>query len=510
MNFKISNIIKPKTLIIFLSLACLEVFSFLGYFHSEIRIYLFFTIVLVSLILAIKDLKYIFLISLSELIVSSFGYLFFIQIGDFKLSLRIALWFIFLSVYFVKILIEILRDKKKVLSGFKESFFSFSYSKIFLLLFTIIILGVIQGVLAGFNLKTIFADFNNWLFFLWLFPVFKIFKDNNKEKLLTEIFLVVFASVSWLIFKTLFFLFIFSHDIFFLMSPLYRWTRLNYLGEITALTSGFHRIFFQSHIYVLITFLFSFFLLKYAKLKKKERNWIYVFLVASFSVIVLTLSRSLWLGLIFTFLAYIAFLLTKKKYLDIAKTVLIFFSSLILSLFLIFLLIKIPLAGGGDFSAMATLKERTSFSEDSGAISSRWNLLPVLTKEIIYRPVLGRGFGSELTYKSNDPRVLESNNEQLYTSYAFEWGWLGLWLKLGFIGVFIYALLLFRIIRDGLIFKKNKAIAFSLVFSLLAIMAVDMFTPYLNHPLVIGFIVLSALIMYTLKSDSFYNDNLKK
>lgn len=510
MKFKLNNIIKPKTLIIFLSLACLEMFSFLGYFHSELRVYLFVAIALVSLFLAIKNLKYIFLISLSELIVTSYGYLFFIEIGGFKLSLRIALWTIFLAVYFFKIVIEILRNRKKAFNNFKESFSSFPYSRIFLLLFLVIALGVLQGVLSGFDLKTVFSDFNSWLFFLWLLPVFKIFKDNDKEELLSEIFLVVFASGSWLIFKTLFFLFIFSHNIFFLMDPLYRWTRLNYLGEITALNSGFHRIFFQSHIYTLILFLSSFFLIKDGNLKKKERNYLYIFLIASFSVIVLTLSRSLWLGLIFAFLAYAVFLLIKKSYGEIAKTTLIIFSSLLLSFLLIFLVIKLPLAGGGEFSAVSTLKERTSFDEDSGAISSRWNLLPVLVEGITSRPLLGRGFGAELSYESNDPRVLDSNDKQLYTTYAFEWGWLGMCLKIGIFGVLIYCFLLFKIIGDGLLFKKNKIIAFSLAFSLLAVIAINIFTPYFNHPLIIGFVVLSALIMYTLESDLTSKDNFKK
>lgn len=506
MSLKLKNLLNIKFSIVFLSLACFEVLSFLTYFYPGIRLYVFLAIFLVSLILAIKDLKYIFFISLSELIISSYGYLFFVNIGDFKLSLRITLWFVFLLVYFLKEVVSFLKNKKLFIINLKKDFKSFSHSRIISIFFSIILIGVFVGIFSGFNIKTIFSDANNWFFFFWFFPVFYIFnksiKGGDKEKFLFQILFVFLVSNLWLIFKTLFFLFIFSHEVFYLMEPLYRWTRLNYLGEITALNSGFYRIFFQSHIYTLIFFLFSFFFVQYGKIKKKEKNILIIFLILSFSVILLTLSRSIWIGLIFSFLVYLIYLLFKKEYKRLRRTIFLSFATFIFSLALIFIVIKIPIAGGGNFSAISVLKERTNISEDSGALSSRWNLLPVLGKEVFSHPVIGRGFGAELSYKSNDPRFLDSNGENLYTTYAFEWGWLEIWFKLGFLGVFVYIFLLFKISQEAYLLK-NKALSFSLIFSILSIVVVNMFTPYLNHPLVIGFIITIIFVIY------FYNNNLE-
>ena len=107
------------------------------------------------------------------------------------------------------------------------------------------------------------------------------------------------------------------------------------------------------------------------------------------------------------------------------------------------------------------------------------------------------GFGSVVTYRTNDPRILSSSPNGLYTTYAFEWGWLDVWLKLGFLGLLAYIILFLKIITDGL--KINKSLSLSLTVGLLVLMAVNIFSPYINHPLGIGYLVMAICIMDYLK-----------
>ena len=90
-------------------------------------------------------------------------------------------------------------------------------------------------------------------------------------------------------------------------------------------------------------------------------------------------------------------------------------------------------------------------------------------KEISQEPFFGQGYGATVTYLSQDPRVLENNPSGLYTTYAFEWGYLDIWLKLGIGGIIAYLLLLFFLIKESIILglKKNNPILLSIASILL-------------------------------------------
>jgi len=113
--------------------------------------------------------------------------------------------------------------------------------------------------------------------------------------------------------------------------------------------------------------------------------------------------------------------------------------------------------------------------------------LPKLWQEISQAPILGKGFGTTVVYQSSDPRFLEQSADGLYETYAFEWAWLDLWLKLGILGVLIYLWFLIKLIRDALSLKQ-----IGVVLCLVALAMVNVFTPYLNHPLGLGALMLIA------------------
>jgi O-antigen ligase len=126
--------------------------------------------------------------------------------------------------------------------------------------------------------------------------------------------------------------------------------------------------------------------------------------------------------------------------------------------------------------------------------------LPELWKQIGRAPILGSGFGTTVTYQTSDPRLLRQNPDGRYTTYAFEWGWLDIWLKLGFFGLLAHLSLFIWIIAAG--YKKNTWLSIGLGVGLLLIIAVSVFTPYSNHPLGIGFLFFAAAAIAKEKNGS--------
>jgi len=135
-------------------------------------------------------------------------------------------------------------------------------------------------------------------------------------------------------------------------------------------------------------------------------------------------------------------------------------------------------------------------AEAAGA--TRLNQLEPLTHGILEKPILGHGFGKTLTYISNDPRVLEKYPDGNYTTYAFEWGYLDIALKIGVVGLFIYLALIGYLFFKGISnfqFLISKPLRIGLLVGLVALCVTNIFSPYLNHPLGIGYILLISVII---------------
>src|SRR5690606_26879171 len=62
------------------------------------------------------------------------------------------------------------------------------------------------------------------------------------------------------------------------------------------------------------------------------------------------------------------------------------------------------------------------------------------------RPILGSGYGTTVTYETSDPRLLSTIGSS-YTTYAFEWGYHDIWLKIGVVGASVYAWFLYSLLR---------------------------------------------------------------
>lgn len=489
------SILKEKKTIfwVFGIFLLLEALSFFSFYLAELNIIIFFVIVVLALVLGIYKLRWAFYLVLGELLFNSMGYIFFLEIGDFKISLRIALWLVIMLIWAGKFILEFIKNRRALW----QKYLGMPYFKYFLVLLFFIAFSLIYGFVKN-NFSDAFFDFNAWLYFLLIFPLWHIlsFLDSEKkEKFYQNIIVIFISAVLFLVFESLLLLFLFSHNVSFLLD-LYHWVRDYRLGEITAMSGGFYRVFLQSQIFVLLSWLI--FLPVFNNLKnRKNIIWLLLFLSLLSSALILSFSRSFWLAGFLSFGLMLIILWRKNNFRTMLKSFCLGVVSLLLGFLFVFLVVKFPWPDPMANFDLNLISERAKIlKSDEAAVSSRWALLEVMKDDLSANFLLGRGFGARLEYQSSDPRVLENSADGVYSTYAFEWGWFDIWLKLGLLGVLSYILLLYFFLKEaGLnFFKNNDYWYLGLGLGIISLMAVNFFTPYLNHPLGIGFIVFIFLL----------------
>ncbi|MDD3710994.1 MAG: hypothetical protein PHP37_00075 [Patescibacteria group bacterium] len=497
-------IIKQKKTIflILILLFIIEVLSFLSYHFPILNLIFFSLIVLLFLVLTIYKLEWGFYILITELLANSMGYVFYLESGGFKLSLRIALWLIIIAVFLSKFLTEFIREKKACLSKYLQ----IPYFKNWLVLFFFILLGLVLGIFNN-GFSDAFFDFNAWLYLALIFPLAYILNLNSfSQKFKENIILIFLASVFFISLKSLVLLFLFSHNIPVLVFDLYYWTRKYYLGEITAMGSGFHRIFLQSQIYSLFSFIIILSAWTFSSIKKIRFHLI-LFLSLLASTLILSFSRSFWLGLFLGLALLFLVLWIKFGFKKMLKTIFVSIFSFVVGFLIVALVIKFPWPKSTADFDLNSLSSRANISVNESAISSRWALLEVMKEDLSGNFLWGRGFGARLEYPSSDPRVLEQSADGIYSTYAFEWGWFDIWLKLGIFGLIFYLFIFWVVLKNFWInFKNSKNFIYlGLILSLISLMAVNFFTPYLNHPLGIGFLLL-VVVLWSEKYPKFFEN----
>lgn len=485
---------------ILFALFAIEVLSFAAYNLPYVHIVVFTALCVITAILSIKKLLYGVLILLAELVIGSKGYLFAVSIAGFPISIRIALFLIVFAAY----IIWIIRDRK-------IDFFHWPLWKAYAAVIAIIALGAFIGYMRGNTLGNIFFDANGYLYLGLIGPATQAIKSRTD---VLQIYGVFIAAAIAIIIKTLILLFIFSKSNLwpFSASGIYRWIRDSGVGEITKRPSGFYRIFFQSHIYTV--FLFFFIGTWFALHQKIKPYKAYVLFALSFLTVFLVYSRSFWVGSVATLMIAFVWLWLGEK--TPFKKVVMIGGILVLTFacnYIVALgIINFPIPGTGRVGAGALLTERTTNIANEDAASSRISLLKPLWHAGIQHPILGSGLGTTVTYISSDPRVLETHPDGKYTTFAFEWGYLDVLLKFGVLGLAAYAFLFVLLFRYA--YRRIRATAnepqsakhietLGLILTLLALLGTHFFTPYLNHPLGIGWVVLCSII---LSSTHTYDD----
>jgi len=484
---------KNKIFLLLLVFLGVEMLSVLAFAFSPFNKAIFVVLALLFVVLSVCKLEWGLLIVLAELFIGSKGYLFYFPVEEVQISIRLTFWVLLMIIFAIKFLIQVFkyRDQSKYFRNIRH----FIFTKTYFILFTFVALALVTAFYWNNSLSNIFLDFNAWLYFLLLIPIVAIYHQKDK-KMIDNLKLVFLSAVIWLSVKTLLLLFIFTHSLSFEASS-YLWLRKSLIGEMTPTITGWPRVFIQSQIFPVIAYFFFLFRIQKYNLKElfKFKKLYLILLPALFaSSLLISFSRSFWLASLLTGILVLILIWKKYSFKKMMTTLLWVAITGIVSFAIIYLTAILPIAKPGEFKA--NFVDRVSNTGEA-AVVSRWSLLNPLFSQIMTAPVLGRGFGATVSYISSDPRVLEANPSGEYTTYAFEWGYLDMWLKFGILGLLAYLSLLFMLIRDSfrLGFKKNSYLFLGIGAGIVFLAITHFFTPYLNHPLGIGFIILSSCLI---------------
>ncbi len=370
----------------------------------------------------------------------------------------------------------------------------------------LIALGIAVGALQGFltnSPRDAFDDMNGFLTLFYFFPMISVRWDPYRRRLLL---MTLFAAGIWIALTTLALVYGFTHLPGEASHLMYTFIRDARLTEVTLLTSGrlieflgstpwYFRIFQQSQLVVVILELL--FLAATVRLWREKDAQVPIFVwlthILFCATIIASLSRSFWLGAaagagIVTILA----LLSKISVFTITKRYLATGIAVALAGLMFVLLVALPIPPRPDLSDSSFYKPKDDNTREL-AVSSRWNLLNPMLKKIIAEPIIGSGFGETVTYISDDPRLRAIDPTGEVTTYRFEWGYHDLWLKMGILGLFGFGWFLVTTLTVTweAIRRNDNHLWLMIGFSggLVALYVVHVFSPYLNHPIGLGFLV---------------------
>jgi O-antigen ligase len=233
-------------------------------------------------------------------------------------------------------------------------------------------------------------------------------------------------------------------------------------------------------------------LLSYLAARQKFRLKQNIFAIVTAFILIVSLiisfSRSFWLGLA----GALIFILTGLPFRKILKLASVAVSILALSLLIIYF-VSPDIYGvfANRFSSL--FKPATEL-----AASNRMSLINPILEKVKEKPILGSGFGTSVTYKS---LIAGTDLVEYVKVYVYEWGYLDITVKIGILGLISYLFFIFMIIRNyfkglGNLDSRYKFLLRGLLAGLIFLLIVHFTTPYLNHPLGIGFLMICAAVFY--------------
>ncbi|MDP3965086.1 MAG: O-antigen ligase family protein [bacterium] len=464
--------------------------SWLVWYQPGASTIVFWLIVATVVIFSWWKLELGLMLVLAELCIGSKGYLFSWTLADLTISIRLA---IFLTVVLIWAL--------KYFRPGKVEFRSSSFFWWYIGFLAVYVVGLGLGWLNSHPGKDIFLDANGYLYFGLIFPIYHVIRDRAGIKRLVSVML---GATTALGIKTLALLFAFAGQ-YSVLPELYRWARDTRLDEITLITHNVYRVFSQAHIYAFFVSIITLVIgtLLFRQLQKREERLLWgMFLISTLTVLI-SYSRTFWLSLGLTLLVILATFVIRYQFTaaKMSRLIGVLLLVAVLEAAFVVLLVNLPnwlrSGGGGAVSLSSLVEERLGDTEQAG-LQSRMKLLEPLASGIIHHPILGVGFGGTVSYQTDDPRIVAETGG-LYTTYSFEWGYLDIWYKLGFVGLALYILFLWRVAQKGLAVVRDRErdisiFALAWLMAFLGLVVIHMTTPYLNHPLGIGFVMLSAVI----------------
>ena len=518
-NQWLSNIKSSRELQLFFGtllviLLCEEVS--LGGYANPIVWYLGFSVIsLATLIFSLRRIEYGLMIMLAELVIGSKGHLFSLAIGEQEIGVRLGIFAAVMIGWLWCVFYNVIRHAAGDEYGSYLTFFKSKYWRWYAALGVVVGGAAVYGVFQN-GLGLAFADANAWVFFLAAPAIYDVLTEKTAIR---RVAIVALAALLAQLCKTFFLLYVLSHKLLGIdtITAIYRWVRETGVGELTRLNDVVFRIFLQSQIYVVLALIAMTVIvlmfwtrrasvrltIKAARALVWENRWFLSLYVAVIASVLLSFSRSFWLAAgVVGMTICVWSVVTLRRWQVVATMLATCFVATACAMLLIVGITNIPFPLAQSGFRLDSFSDRLSDIENEAAAASRWSLLPVLTEEIKKAPLLGYGFGKTVTYHSSDPRVLEQNGGGDYTTYAFEWGYFDMAVKMGLIGLLVYLGLLIVILRRGWHVAQSlpathdveKTLVLATWFSLITLCIVHFFTPYLNHPLGITAVILSGLI----------------
>ncbi len=439
---------------------------------------------LITFIATIKHLEWGIGIAFLELVSNAHGNLFFAPIGSFNLTGRMV---IFLAIFFAWSIL--LLTKKSRLPALDTRL------TIFIPLFVAISIGFLTGFLRH-DVLTVFKDGNAYFYLAYLFPILSIewtaLRQNAAIQMLSAA--AIFSSVT-----TIAILYAYTHFSELVLEMLYIFLRDIRFAEITHVGNGMYRVFQQTQLFAIV---FGFMLIPHLFTTQTKRDkWITIgTLSLIFCTLLLSLSRSFWFGVILASAIFLAlyFRYASSKWTTffsgLGKGVLaMMFSAILLVVVVLFPYPQIRTTGQFLSSIFAS---RTTNSDDV-AVTSRWNLLQPMMDGVKESPIIGNGFGQTVTFITDDPRVRAKHPDGAWTTYSMEWSWIELWLKMGIPGPMAFLIVGGFIVSGArrLLTTDHAWIGSWMMMTIVFLFATNVFSPYLNHPIGIGTILLLLIFL---------------
>lgn len=440
-----------------------EVMSWLAYTLPHAEQIVTVVIALAALLLAWKQPRWLAYATVAELVVGSKGYLFFAHPGSATVSIRMALFCITVMAALPLVVRQWRGVRKSVLS------------KTFLLFIGWIIIAMLIGIIRNNGLNGVYTDANAFIYLALLPAWWVLLRGDPKWR--TNMLLVLMAGATVIGIKSWLAVLLFGKDIAGIHT-LYAWIRNTGVGEVTYINSNIFRVFFQSQIYSLLTLCF----LLAAWTRQQVPRWIIWPLAATALGLYISLSRSFWLGFAVFFIVLVVWLVRRKQWVAFQRLAIIVPLGIFAWAMMIWAL-SFPswsLSAGHAGSVVSRLQGGGA----SAASTARVNQIQPLLRAIGHHPVLGSGFGTPVTYFSTDPTV-----HGWRTTSAFELGYFDLWLKIGLVGLLLYAAWILQLWRK--LFRTTWGLIF--ITASVALVVTHLTSPYLNHPLGLGWLMIISL-----------------
>ncbi len=477
----------------FVGITILSAISFrIDWLHTS----LFLVITLVTFVVALYRLEWGVLLLAAELLIGSKGHLFWYDIAyDLswgRVSIRMALFVAVMLAWGID------RIRKKQWPGL-ISHSSFRYVLPF---FVVLLFAVGNGIwIKGYPIGRVIADANNWFYIALVFPLFDVVHSKTFFK---RVFTIVKAAIAFLITKAALFFIVFSLAIPGLTSLLYHFERQTGGGQIAPAASGMWRIYFWSELFLLPALLILMGYV-YARLNgpiKKTSQTVTLMGVVVFGII-LTLFRSFWVGALAGICVWLLLMVIgqskiKFKWRGAQVVVLWVIISSVISVYAI-------QGIGSSLSALSGERpavQKELFTTGEPGVQNRINQFMPLLTQIQQQPILGSGFGTAITYESTDVR-----NQGIISTTALEFGWLDMAVEIGLLGVVLFLVWLGYIVVmmwQNLPKQSDRVyLDFGLIAGIFAIMATHAISPFMNHPLGIGFVIF--LFVYAIRHSHHFS-----